>query len=246
MKEKNTLLEKLGRLIELAGTAVLMNLLFLVSCLPIITIGQAWCGLISAIRYNIRGDSWFQGYKDGFKKRFLRGTIVWILLLVVQGYFLLDLNHTVYQTFYATEGFTTVYIAPMVAAGLMFALSSMLTVSFLMLNVYIPTKVGTWISNAVGMVFKAPLPLLGAAVLFAAPVILAWFWSDIFLLVALIFIGFYFTLAALVITMLLKETLIDYLIDARAEGTLLSEEGKSTTKDDKEEEEYEDEEIEGE
>lgn len=236
MKEKSTLLEKLGRIIELAGTTVLMNLLFLVSCIPIVTIGQAWCGLVSAIRYNIRGDSWFQGYKDGFKRRFLRGTAAWIVLLAVQAFFLMDMNHYVGNLFDDTGAVVTAYIVSLVAAGLMYALVNMLTVSLLMLNVYIPTKVGLWIRNGVDMIFKAPLPLLGAAVLFAMPIVLAYLFAGIFIMTALIFIGFYFTLAALVITMILKETLIDYLVDARAECTLLSEEGKPRPKDEEEEE----------
>ncbi len=241
MKEKETIIDKLGKIINIAGTAVMMNLLFLVSCLPIVTIGQAWCGLVSAIRYNIRGESWFQGYKDGFKRRFLRGTLAWCALLLVHAYFLLDLNHTVTAVFYTEGALNTAYIAPLVAAGVMYALSGMLMVSFLLLNVYIPTNVSNWIRNAVGMVFKAPLPLLCAAALFCLPVLMAWFFVDTFILIALVFIGFYFTLAALVITMVMKDTLICYLVDARADGTLLAEEGgrRGQTEPENEEEDAE-------
>ncbi len=250
MKQKETLLEKIGRVINMAGTAVLMNLLFLVSCLPIITIGQACSALVSAVRYNIRGDSWFEGYKKGFTTRFLRGTIAWLCVLAAAVYLGGDLNHTVYEAFYAAETVATQNIAPMVAAGLMFVVMAMLSVSLLMLNVYIPTKPMQWIRNGVNMIFKYPLYLLGAAVLFWAPAVLALLWFDIFYLAALIFIAVYFTLAALGSTMILKGPLIDYLLDARANGTLLAEEGKKTEKpapaddqdEDYEEEEYDEEE----
>ena len=125
MKKKESTIEKINRIITMAGTAVLMNLLFIVSCLPIVTIGQAWCALLNGLRYNIRGDSWFEGYKVGFKRRFWRGTISWCVMLAINSYFLLDLNHTVLNN--AT--------VPMIAAAVMFAIFGMLTVSLLMLMV---------------------------------------------------------------------------------------------------------------
>ena len=64
--EKPTMLEKIGKAINYAGNTVMMNLLFLVACLPIVTIGQAWCGLLTAVRYQIRGDKWTAGFKKGF------------------------------------------------------------------------------------------------------------------------------------------------------------------------------------
>ncbi len=268
MKEKETLIDKIGKIINLAGTTVLMNLLFLTPCIPfvitvivlrsmellgttggiiglvvsavpVVFVGPAWCALVSAIRYNIRGDSWFQGFKDGLKKRFFRSLVAWCLLLVAQAYFLIDINHYVVNLFDEAGGLVTAYIAPLVAAGLMYMLVNMLTVSLMMLNVYIPTKISLWIRSGVDMIFKAPLQLFAAAVLFAAPVVLAVLFADIFIMIVLIFLGFYFTLAALIITMVLKETLIDYLVDARAEGTLLSEEGSAaaTAEDDEEDEE---------
>ena len=50
MKEKQNWTDKLSNAITLAGTAILMNLTFLVASLPLVTIGPAWCGLMSAIR----------------------------------------------------------------------------------------------------------------------------------------------------------------------------------------------------
>lgn len=216
MREENTILHKLGKIINLAGNAILMNLLFLVSCLPVVTIGQAVCALLSAIRYNIRGDKWFDGYKAGFKTRFWRGTIAWCALLLLNVHMLLDLHYA-----YAMG-----YTAQMIASAFIFSLTAMVTTALLVLNVYIPTSVGNWINNAVGMVFKAPLHLFGAAALFWLPVLLVLLWFTVFYYGALVILALYFTLAALGSTMLLKDTLLQYLLAARADGTLLSEEGK--------------------
>lgn len=217
MMEKDTLLEKIGRVISIAGNAIMMNLMFLLASLPIITMGQAWCGLLTAVRYNIRGDKWQNGFKDGFKTRFLRGTISWVIMLAIDVFFMLDMFQTI-----ELVGLDI----PSVMACIVFALMIMVTFSLQILNVYVPTKIGQWVNNAVNMVFKAPVPLLIAAVLFWAPIAMLWRWTGAFLYTLLIFLAIYFALAAVVGTLLLKNALLYYLLDARATGTLLGEEGK--------------------
>ena len=215
--EKETLIDKLNRIITMAGTAIMMNLLFLVCCLPVVTIGQAWCGLMSAIRYNIRGESWFAGFKKGFKTRFLRGTIAWCVMLVIIVFAIVDIRQ------YTLTNVSTVYP---ISSCVIFALMAMMAMSLLVLNVYIPTNVGTWINNASKLVFRAPLQLLACGVAVWAPVLLMIFWADWAYFLIMIFVVAYFTLVALATTMLLKEALVEFLVEARAEGTLLSEEGK--------------------
>ena len=222
--------------LNLIGNAILMNLLFLVSCIPVVTIGQAWCALFSAVRYNIRGDKWFDGWKAGFKTRFWRGTLSWCAMLVLNLHFLLDLRYAAMETH---------FIPQIVASGLVFALTTMVTCALLILNVYIHTPIGRWITNAVNMVFKAPLELLVSAALMWLPVILALLWDLGFFYTILIYLAVYFAVMALVITILLKNSLLFYLVDARADGVLLSEEGKQKNKA-CEDEEYEDEEYEDE
>ena len=141
MKKKETLYEKFARVITVAGTAIMMNLLFVVACLPVVTIGQAWCGLMGAIRYNIRGDSWLKGFWVGFKTRWIRGTIVWLLGLGGAMFLLNDI-------FVAMQAEA---VFPMVGSCVMLAAVVMLQMSALCLNVYIPTDVMTWIRNMVNL-----------------------------------------------------------------------------------------------
>ena len=228
--EKTTLMEKIGNAIRIAGNAILMNLMFLVASLPIVTMGQAWCGLLSAVRYNIRGDKWMDGFKAGFKTRFWRGTISWIIMLAVDVFFMLDM--------FATIDHVGLDI-PSVMAAIVFALMIMVTFSMQLLNVYVPTNIGQWLRNAVNMVFKAPLELLGAAVLFWVPFALLWYWPGYFIMAAMIFIAVYFVIVAVVGTMLLKNALVYYLLDARATGTLIKNEEDQPEQNEETEEEAE-------
>lgn len=226
MKEKQNWTDKLSNAITLAGTAILMNLMFLVACIPVVTIGPAWCGLMSAVRYNIRGEGWFRGFKKGFCTRFWRSLICWCIWAPACLFLLNDLNSAVLIA--EKAGGTWQSIVDCIAPGLFFALAAMVTVSMLTLNVYIPTSVSDWIKNSVNF-FRRPLELFAAAVLFWLPLLVFRFYLVLFMNVVMVFVAAYFALAAVCGTMLLKDPLIDFLLDARADGTLLAEEGSAPT-----------------
>ena len=228
MYEKETILDKLGRLISVAGTGILMNLLFLVSCIPVVTIGQAWAALLTAIRYQIRGDRWFDGFKTGFKRRFWRGTIVGVIMLAVNLFFLRDIVE-IYRNL-AEEGATV----SLITAGVVFALTTALTMALQLLNVYVPTPVGEWLRNGANMIFKVPVELVVAAGLYWLPLLLFLLWDQVFAYFMILIFAAYYTIAAAAITLLMKNALVRYLVQARADGTLLAEEGANAPQEDEE------------
>lgn len=228
MEEKDTIITKLGRLITKLGNALMMNLLFLVCCIPVVTAGQAWCALLSAVRYQIRGDSWWNGFKFGFKTRFLRGTVAWCAMLVLNVWMTLDVLQ------YTTAEVSLMYP---ISACIMLALTTMLTTALMTLNVYIPTDITTWVRNAVSLIFKVPLQLLASAALLMAPILLCLYRFDYFYYFAMVFVVAYFILAAFAVTILLKNALMDLLLEARADGTLIAEEGKAVVREEDEESE---------
>lgn len=221
MKEKVSLYEKISRVITIAANSIMMNLLFLVASLPVVTIGAAWNGLFSAIRYNIRGDRWFDGFKKGFKTRFWRSTLAWIVMLLLNAIVIMDIT-----AYMSVDTFTTETVVRLVAAWIMLLLTTGLTGALILLNVYIPTSVGNWIRNAVNMVFKAPLQLAIMGALMWFPLMLALLAFNYFFYFIMVFIVAYYMLIAFGITMLMKQTLLDCLLEARAQGSLLAEEGK--------------------
>lgn len=216
MGEQGSWSGKIFRFLNKLGTAILINLVFLVSCLPVVTIGQAWCGLMSAVRYIIRGESWWEGYKFGFKTRFWRGTISWCIMLALNVYLLLDVHYNF------AEGYTV----PLIASAAVFSLSAMMTTTLLLLNVYIPTGVYQWVRNAASMVFQAPLQLFGSALACWLPVLLFLLLPNIFLSTILLYIAIYEIAVGFGVTMLMKQTLVLCITEARANGTLLAEEGR--------------------
>ena len=228
MNEKPTILDKIGKVISIAGNAVLMNLLFLVCSIPVVTIGQAWSGLLTAVRYNIRGDKWQDGFWKGFKTRFWRGTISWCIMAAVDFFFMRTMLLNIAQV-----GFDV----PSIASILVFALMAMVTFSMQLLNVYVPTGIGEWLRNSVNMVFHVPIELAICGFLFWAPLILFFAWFGMFWHIMIIFATAYFVLTATVGTLLAKNALIVYLLQARTHGTLLEDDGKKQDPNEEAEEE---------
>ena len=214
----------------MAGNAIMMTLLFLLSCLPVVTMGAAWNALFSAIRYNVRGEKWFEGFKFGFKIRFWRSLLGWTLMLVLNAITILDFTAYLMVDAYSVEG-----VVRLVASGVMMLLSTGFTGALILLNVYVPTSVSNWLRNAVNLVFKAPLQLALVGALMWFPLLLAMLAYEFFYYFVMVFVVAYFVLAALGITMLMKQPLLDCLIESRTEGILTSEEGKQKPQADEEE-----------
>lgn len=228
MEQKDTLLEKIGKAVTIAGNTVMMNLLFLIACLPVVTIGAAWSGLFSAIRYNIRGEKWIAGFRAGYKTRFWRSLLSWLIMIVPILYVLeFDLIAMLLDetgAFRAWATFTPGNFVLLAFACVMFLMLSGMLGGLILLNVYIPTKVGDWVRSAANMVFKYPLRVAVTGLLMWFPVLMVQLLPAYFYIAVMIFVVAYFVLAALLITMVMKKPLLDCLQEARSEGTLLREE----------------------
>lgn len=74
-----------GRTVATLADLVLLNLLFLFSCMPIITIGAACGGLYHTVHAMLTGRCGvlYQEYLAGFKKCFRRGTVLFLLSVLV-------------------------------------------------------------------------------------------------------------------------------------------------------------------
>lgn len=222
MNVKKSKADKFRDILDKLGTMILMNLMFLIASLPIVTIGPAFSGLLTAIRYNIRGEKWFAGFRFGYKTRFWRSLLGWSISLLPLLYFLPEINHH----------WQTEQLVPLIASVFVFAVLAMFNMALMVLNVYVPTPIGVWLSNSANMIRQAFVQILGTAVIFWAPVFVFLMFPQVFLMLALIFLAVYFTLTALAATLFLKDALVDFLVDARAEGVLLAEEGRHCSEED--------------
>lgn len=223
MQEKETLLDKLGRLVNIVANAVLMNVMFLVACLPIVTIGAAWSALFSAVRYQVRGEKWFEGFKVGYKTRFWRSLISGVIMLIPIVFVLYFDVVVPLATPEYVANLKGANLTRLIAACVMGLMLTGFHAALILLNVYIPTSVSNWLSNASKLFFKVPLQLALAGAIMWFPPLLALLSFTYFFYFSMVFLVAYFMLGALGITMLMKDALLDCLLDARAEGILTDE-----------------------
>lgn len=192
------------KILNLTGSAIMMNLTFILCCIPIVTIGQAWCGIFSAIRYTVRGDGWFDGFKVGFKTRFLRGTVAWVICAAADIYLGAKV---VFNGYYQWEG----NLPALILQCVLLLIAMMFTASLIPLNVYIPTGKLQWIKNAVTLTFTAPWQTALLAILMWIPagsIVLMGIDAIFFVIFVVMFLIVYFAVTALVGTVLLKDPLI--------------------------------------
>ena len=187
--------------IDRIGTAILMNSFFMLCCLPIVTIGSAWCGLYGAVgAYNI-GEYWFPAFKEAFRQKFLSTTVIWTLCLLIGGYMLVN---TAAIAYYRADGF----LLPLIGSGVMTTFALMFIAAILPLRTFCPTDTAQWAKNGVNLVLQAPLQCLATAVLMWLPIglIPVFFYFGVVSL--LLIMTFYYAMAAMVSFMLLKKPIL--------------------------------------
>lgn len=83
----------IGRAIGLVADLVILNLLFLFSCMPIVTIGAACAALYDTVNAMLVGECGilYQQYLAGIKKCFLKATVLFLISGLVLGMILFDL-----------------------------------------------------------------------------------------------------------------------------------------------------------
>ena len=201
------------KLITLAGNAIMLNLLFLVSCIPVVTIGPALCGLFGAVRYYARGDGWFQGYREGFKTNWWQMMIIF----TVGAAAILFMGNDVLAI---AKNYKNEYLTSLIPISVMLALAVAFVTSAAVYNVFFPRRFMDLLSESAGFVFKAPLRLAVSGLLFWAPPFLLAVFFKYFGPFIMVPFAVYFTVVAFFATAMLKDPLIAVLQKKRESGEL--------------------------
>ena len=188
--------------VNLAGTAIMINLAFLLCCIPVVTIGPAVCGLYSSIRYVVRGNGWFNGFWAGLKKNFVRNALVGSLLLIMVVDMAINFN-TALSFYLDGNGYEPLIIYTIGLLPLLMVFSALWP-----LHVFIPYEAGMdWIKDCLKLLVKAPLQLLIVSALMLLPVALVLYIPEIGFMLMIVFLGIYYALAGFASILLLKNPL---------------------------------------
>lgn len=160
---------------------MILNLLVILTCVPVITIGAS----LSAMHYVLiklnrnEGTSVFKMYFKSFKENLLQGTVLWLINLVG----LLFFSYDVYIFFFAPNTLPPVALIFVIAVGILFVMTSMY---FYPLQARFVNPVGVTLRNAFFiMVINFPKSIL-MIIIYCLPVILMML-ESLFIPMALLF-----------------------------------------------------------
>ena len=188
--------------VNLAGTAIIINIAFLICCIPVVTIGPATCALYSAIRYVVRGNGWFNGFLEGLKKNFVRNALVGSVLSIMIAKMAMDFN-TALGFYLETSDYTMLIVYTVGLLPLLLVFTALWP-----LNVFIPYESDSdWLKYMLTLVVKAPIQLLIVSVLMLLPVALMLYIPDIFFMMLIVFFAIYYALVAFAAILILKKPL---------------------------------------
>lgn len=210
--EKESVFQKLMGFLNKAGTAIMMNLVFLGCSLLLVTMGPAWSALYGAVRFTIRGDSWWDGFKAGIKCHFWRNLIGWSFGVLAGGYaaskIFMGISNMIADPAILSAG----VIIPLLISVLIALAAALVIAVMLPLGMYFPQlDVNTWLVTSWDVILHAPLRCLGVAVLMWLPLGLLLFATDLMFGSLIVFVAIYFVLAAFISTILLKKPLLRIL-----------------------------------
>lgn len=201
---------KFGQVMCFLADVVLLNLMFLICCLPIVTIGAAQSALYSAVR-PLRdpedGRSCYKLFFKGFISGFWRVTLVWCVFLVIDAI----LFYNMWVSFENQAlGIFVHWGVP--CAGLIFSLllHSMVTI----FHSQFDCTTGQLFRNSVLLFATNPIHAVIVAALTWAPALMAAFDMVTFEQFLPLFISLYYSLAMLINSIVMKKPfqgLIDHM-----------------------------------
>ena len=243
MEQKNGFLGKIFGFINKAGVVVMINFSFLLIALPLPIIyfvwgvglvpngltgqlllalsvapmGLAWSGLFSAVRFMIRKDSWFEGFKAGFRTHWLRKLFAWFLGALLASFTVPNAYAGIRYIIEGNEITVGGVILPLAMDCFFSLVAVLVTAALIPAGVYFDTDANDWVSNAWDLILHAPVQMILTVAMMWAPFVLVFvspLWSFLLLL---IFTCAYFVLITFISTILLKNPLIRILRRIRGE-----------------------------
>ena len=187
---------KLMQMLDTLGNTIILTFLFVLCCVPVVTIGAAFTALFSACRAQTRGKACFRAYFSAFKANFLKATGLWLLLGS-----LIYLCIGAAIRLYNMDGSLAVFIMSIVAGAL---LLNLLTACLLFYSRF-ECSFRQLLQNGVVMTLSFPIRSLLITVLAWLPVLFFFGLPDYFSLLGIVWVLLYFGTAGAVCVWLMKK-----------------------------------------
>lgn len=194
---------------------ILLNILFLISCIPVVTIGAAFTALYTQVfRIGTGKEAGvFRGFFTAFRENFRQATALWLTLLFAGVCMAADLF-----LFYSSNSIARYLCVPLAALGLLLPLT--FAVLFPLLSQFGATTRQTLKNALLLSIAYCPRALLITA-FYLFPPFLFYKNTMLFFETAFIWVTIYFSAAAYLASLLLKKVFAPYHTDDEAEEDIL-------------------------
>lgn len=149
---ENPFFQFLSRVADL----MILNILFLVTCIPIITIGPAWTALYYTTLKMVRNEESYivRGYFKSFKENFKQAVLMWLIILAFSIILFLDFNISRSMT----GTMASIFLVASTAIGILLAIE--LLYLFPILSKFDNTIKNTFINAALMSIRHLPQTLI--------------------------------------------------------------------------------------
>lgn len=190
--------------VRVLGDMIILNVLFIICSIPIITIGAAKSGLYTGLRElfdressNSPSKSFFKGFKNGFVK--ISG--IWTFALVC----IAALCYCIYFLYHAIEQEVIQTNIPIITAIIGLLLFCINISQLVVFHSKFDCKPMLLIRNTIVMVIGFPIRTIAIAVVSWLPVVLFLFNSYIFFLLSPMWFGVYFAFSGYLVNSFMKK-----------------------------------------
>lgn len=189
MNKTSSTVSKVFNLIDAIACLIGLNLLFLVCCIPLITVGASLTALYAGLRALIKKQPCFRAFFKAFSSGFLRITLAWVLMALVTAPVVFN---TATMLFYQVDGVLPLLVLSLLVCAVLISIATMV---FLFYSRFDCTLLQLF-KYAATLAVSYPLRSLFIAVLTWLPVVLAFLSPTLFLLLGLVWLLGYFATVA--------------------------------------------------
>lgn len=193
---------KFNQMVMVLADMIILNLTYIVCCIPIFTIGAAQAGLFTGLRVLLDPEddssvfkAFFKGFQSGFRRISLASAILLLLLAATTSL----LMYTLALMFAGGSKLTVIIVAVVMAV-----LYTMHTVCG-PFHATFGCTVGQLLRNSLFMLIAYPVRSLASAVLVAVPLAIVLIWPQVILGGLVLFSALYYSTAYLLIFYLMKK-----------------------------------------
>lgn len=185
MNKTSSAVSKVFGLIDSLACLIGLNLLFLVCCIPLITVGASLTSLYAGLRALIKKQPCFRAFFKTFGSGFVRITLAWVLMALVTAPVVFNAATLLY---YQVDGFLPALVLSVLIC---LVLVSIATMAFLFYSRFECTLLQLF-KYAGTLAVSYPVRSLCIAALTWLPVVLIFLAPSVFLLLGLVWLLGYF------------------------------------------------------